>query len=101
VCNCSIPKGCIAKGYKIEELIEFCVDYIDELRSIGVPLSRHEGRLSGKGTLGRKIIRTNDVVSFDKTHYMILQKSSLVGPYIEENKCNDWGWTSEGVGRWG
>jgi hypothetical protein len=70
VCNCSIPEGCIAKGYGTEDVIEFCVDYIDELRSIGVRLSHHEERLSGKGTLGRKIIRTNDVVSFDKTYYM-------------------------------
>jgi hypothetical protein len=89
VCNCSIPEGCIVKGYKIEEVIEFYVDYIDELRTIGVPLSRHERRLLGKGTLGRKIIRINDVVSFDKTHYMILQQSSLVAPYIKENKCNN------------
>ena len=57
--NRSSPEGCIAKGYGAEEVIEFYVDYIDELRPIGVPLSRHEGRLSGKGTLGRKKIRTN------------------------------------------
>jgi hypothetical protein len=86
VCNRSSPEGCIAKGYGAEEVIEFYVDYIDELRPIGVPLSRHEGRLSGKGTLGRKIIRTNDVVSFNKAHYTILQQSSLVAPYIEEHK---------------
>jgi hypothetical protein len=44
----------IAKGYGIEEVIEFCVDFIPDLDPIGVPESRHEGRLSGKGTLGKK-----------------------------------------------
>jgi len=38
-----------------EEVIEFCVDYVDYLCPIGVPVSRHEGRLIGKGTLGKKI----------------------------------------------
>jgi hypothetical protein len=36
-----------------EKVIEFCVDYVDELCPIGVPVPRHEGRLIGKGTLGR------------------------------------------------
>jgi hypothetical protein len=42
------------KGYGTEEVIEFCVDFITDLNSIGVPESRHKGRLSGKGTLGKK-----------------------------------------------
>jgi hypothetical protein len=52
--NHSSPEGCIAKGYRTEEEIEFCVDFIDDLSSIGVPMSRHEGRLKGKGTLRKK-----------------------------------------------
>ncbi|KAK1686541.1 hypothetical protein QYE76_047389 [Lolium multiflorum] len=53
--NRARPEGSISKGYGTEEVIEFCVDFIPDLKSIGVPESRHEGRLSGKGTLGRKI----------------------------------------------
>jgi hypothetical protein len=52
--NHSRPEGCIAKGYRIEEVIEFCVDFIDDLSPIEVPMSCHEGRLKGKGTLGKK-----------------------------------------------
>jgi hypothetical protein len=52
--NHSHPEGCIAKGNRIEEVIQFCVDFIDDLSPIGVPMSRHEGRLKGKGTLGKK-----------------------------------------------
>ena len=45
--NRARPEGSIAKGYVTEEVIEFCVDYVDELYPIGVPVSRHEGRLIG------------------------------------------------------
>jgi len=38
------PEGCIAEGWGTEEVIEFCIDYMD-LNPIGVPVSRHEGRL--------------------------------------------------------
>jgi hypothetical protein len=30
-------EGSIAKGYRIEEVIEFCVDFIPDLKPIGVP----------------------------------------------------------------
>ena len=53
--NRARPEGSIAKGYGTEEVIEFCVDFILDLDPIGVPESRHEGRLSGNGTLGKKI----------------------------------------------
>ena len=52
--NRSRQEGCIAKGYGTEEVIEFCVDFIDDLNPIGDPMSRHEGRLKGKGTLEKK-----------------------------------------------
>jgi hypothetical protein len=36
-------EGSIASGNGIEEVIEFCVDFIDDLKLIGVPESRYEG----------------------------------------------------------
>src|SRR5665811_1967205 len=39
------PEGSISKGYGTEEIIEFCVDSIPDLKPIGVSQSRHEGRL--------------------------------------------------------
>ena len=44
--NHARPEGSITKGYGIEEVIEFCVDFIPDLDPIGVPESRHEERLS-------------------------------------------------------
>jgi hypothetical protein len=46
--NHSRTEGCITKGYGTEEVIEFWVDFIDDLSPIGVPMSCHEGRLKGR-----------------------------------------------------
>jgi hypothetical protein len=46
--NCARPEVSISKGNGTEEVIEFCVDFIPDLKPIGVPESRHEGRLGGK-----------------------------------------------------
>jgi hypothetical protein len=47
--NRSRPEGCMVHGRAIEEVIQFAIDYMD-LQAIGKPISRHEGRLSRKGT---------------------------------------------------
>jgi hypothetical protein len=78
VLNHARPEGSIAKGNVTEEVIEFCMDF-DSIDSIGVPISRHEGRLLGKGTIGRKACFSND------TDLVVLQQSTLVTPYIEEH----------------
>jgi hypothetical protein len=83
--NHSHPEGCIAKGYGIEEVIEFCVDFIDDLRPIGVLMSHHERRPKGKGTLAKKSnmhIPDNEI---HKANFTVLQNSSLVVPYMEEH----------------
>ena len=84
--NRARPEESIAKGYGIEKVIEFCVDFIPDLDPIGVPESWHEGRLSGKGTLGKKAYIGKEDDYFRKAHYIVLQNSSLVDPYIEVHK---------------
>ncbi|KAM0846372.1 hypothetical protein ACQ4PT_055707 [Festuca glaucescens] len=86
VYNRARPEGSISKGYGTEEVIEFCVDFIPDLKPIGVPESRHEGRLSGKGTLGKKATICRDGYSFTQAHYTVLQSSTLVAPYINVHK---------------
>ena len=65
--NHARPEVSIAKGYGTE-VIEFCVDFIPNLDPIGVPESRHKGRLSGKGTLGKKAYIGKEVDYFRKAH---------------------------------
>jgi hypothetical protein len=52
--NHARPEGSIAKVYGTKKVIEFCVDFVPELKPIGLPQSWHEGRLSRKGTIGNK-----------------------------------------------
>ena len=82
-------EGSISKGYKIEEVIEFCIDFILDLDPIGVPESWHDGRLSGKGTQGKKAYIGKEDNYFRKAHYTVLQ-NSLVDPYIEVHKDIVW-----------
>ena len=84
--NRARPEGSISKGYGTEEVIEFCVDFLPDLKPIGVPESRYEGRLTGKGTLGRKAMVCRDRHSFNQAHYTVLHNSILVVPYIQEHK---------------
>src|ERR1041385_6367486 len=83
--NRARPEGRISKGYGTEEVIEFCVDFIPDLKLIGVPESRYEGRLSGKGTLGKKSKIFQDGHSLTQAHYTVLRTSTFVQPYIEEH----------------
>ena len=74
------------RGYGTEEVIEFCVDFIPGIKSIGLPESRHEARLSGQGTLGKKSYICRGGHSFTKAHDTVLHNSILVAPYIEQHK---------------
>jgi Transposase family tnp2/Domain of unknown function (DUF4218)/Transposase-associated domain/Domain of unknown function (DUF4216) len=84
--NRARPEGSISKGYGTEEVIEFCVDFIPDIKPIGLPESRHEGRLCGKGTIGRKSLICRDGHSYTQAHYTVLQNSSLASRYIDEHK---------------
>src|SRR3954452_6618345 len=84
--NRARPEGSISKGYGTEEFIEFCVDFIPDLKPIGVPESRYEGRMHRKDTLGKKTTICMDEHSFTQAHYTVLHNSSLVVPYILEHK---------------
>jgi hypothetical protein len=84
--NHARPEGSISKGYGTEDVIEFCVDFLPDLKPIGVPESRYEGRLIGKGTLGRKATVCMDGHLFTQAHYIVLHNSTVVAPYIERHE---------------
>jgi hypothetical protein len=53
----------MVEGWSTEEAIEFYTYYLD-IKRVGVPESRHEGRLHGKGTIEEKYVTVDDPVSF-------------------------------------
>ena len=82
----SRPEGNIVETYVAEEIIEFVSDYLQGVHPVGLPRSRHEGRLQGVGTIGAKPI----FAKYDlrqKAHNKVLQSSSVVAPFIAEHKA--------------
>ncbi|XP_019164337.1 PREDICTED: uncharacterized protein LOC109160505 [Ipomoea nil] len=77
-------EGSIIEGYGAEEVIDFCTDYLANVESIGVPRSRHEGRLTGKGTIGYKSF-SPPLQLRDKAHHLVLQHLSEVHPYLDQH----------------
>jgi hypothetical protein len=70
--NRAYPEGSMVQGYCTEEAVEWALNYADPSNLIGVSKSRHEGRLTGKGTIGKKAI-TPDPGLFHHAHFHVLQ----------------------------
>ncbi|KAL8128020.1 hypothetical protein AgCh_014813 [Apium graveolens] len=51
---------------------------------VGIPRSRHEGRLDGQGTVGHKMI-TPGAEMLDIAHLFVLQHMTEVNPYLQEH----------------
>jgi hypothetical protein len=52
--------------------VEWALNYANLSNPIGVPKSRHEGKLTGKGTIGKKAITPYPNL-FCCTHFHVLQ----------------------------
>ncbi|GKA20626.1 uncharacterized protein Tco_0700615 [Tanacetum coccineum] len=83
--NRSRPEGSIIKGYVTEEAIEFYTDYSNGVKTVGIPQSRHEGRLHGEGILGRQEFSPN-IDDLREAHFIVLQHMTCIAPYIYEHK---------------
>jgi hypothetical protein len=65
-------EGAIVCGYETIEEVEWAMGYMEPQNPIGVPCSRHEGRLSGVETLGKKSV-TPEPDAFQKAHFTVIQ----------------------------
>ena len=81
----SRPEGNIVENYVSEEIVEFVSNYLEGVDAVGLPKSKHEGRLQGVGTIGFKTIRTTHELR-QKAHCKVLQHLSIVTPFIAEHK---------------
>jgi hypothetical protein len=82
--NQAYPKGSMVQGYCTEEAVEWALNYADPSNPIGVSNSRHEGRLTGKGTIAKKTI-TPDPNLFCRAHFHVLQQMSIMSEYLDEH----------------
>ncbi|GJR35580.1 hypothetical protein Tco_1211264 [Tanacetum coccineum] len=82
------PEGSIVTRYLAEELIEFDNDVVKGVDNIGIPYSRHKGRLAGVGTIGLSMTDPNrDALKIEKS---TMQNSgvTLIASTIEFDRSN-------------
>jgi hypothetical protein len=83
--NRAYPEGSMVQGYYTEKAVECALNYADPSNPIGVPKSRHEGRLTRKETIGKKAITPNPHL-FHCAHFHVLQQMSIVCESFDEHK---------------
>ena len=66
----------MVEGWSTEEAIEFYTYYLD-IKRVGVPESRHEERLRGKGTIGEKSVTVDYPISLDRHRSLFSSKPSV------------------------
>jgi hypothetical protein len=75
----------MVQGYCTEEAVEWALNYAGLSNPIDVPKSRHEGRLTEKGTIQKKTITSHPHL-FHCAHFHVLQQMSIVFEYFDEHK---------------
>lgn len=65
-------EGSMIEGYTTEEGVECCIDYMKDATPIGVPPAVHEGRLTGKGTIGKKSFYDDGYKNVAEAHSSML-----------------------------
>jgi hypothetical protein len=73
------------EGYRTEEVIECCIDYMKDANKIGVLVSRHHGQLSGKGTKEHKLFIDVTYQRVCEAHFSIMQQLAVMRPYVEKH----------------
>jgi len=79
--NLHHPEASIVEMYIEEEAIEFCSEYIEKAKLVGLPKSRHDDRVGDKGSKGLHVI-TPSVEDLLQVHLYVLNNNNEVLPYI-------------------
>ena len=85
VLNCAHPKGSMIEGYNTKEVIEYCLGYLKDNVSLGLPIPCFLGRLEGVGTVGRKIFIGKDFKGMQQAHYSILQHLTIMTHLVNQH----------------
>jgi hypothetical protein len=73
------------QGYCSKEAIEWALNYAGPSNPIDVPKSHHDGRIIGKGAIGKKVI-TPGLNLLHCANFHVLQQMSIVFEYLDEQK---------------
>jgi hypothetical protein len=83
--NRLFPEGAIVRGYETIEEVKWAMGYMDPQNPIAVPHSRHEGRLSGVGTMGKRSV-TPYADALQKAYFTVIQQLHLITLFANEHK---------------
>ena len=85
--NHAHPKGSMIERYCVQEVIEACQDYLreEDKRALGLPVTRHKGRLAEKGSKGRKTFIDKEYTQVEEAYCCVLQYLSVMKPFIEKH----------------
>jgi ssDNA-binding Zn-finger/Zn-ribbon topoisomerase 1 len=84
VMNPAKPEASIVQRTVAEEVAAWVSQYMARLKEVGVPKSRHDGRLGGQGTIGKKRISISSEMMC-KVELFVVQSLSEVHPYVAEH----------------
>jgi hypothetical protein len=85
VCNHTHTEGSMIEGYTTDEVIECYADYIKDGKPIGVLVSWHHDRLSGKETKWVKSIIDATYERVCEAHFSIMHQLAVMRPYVEKH----------------
>jgi len=71
----------IVERYIVEESIEFCSEYVEKAKLVGLPESQHDERVGSKGLRGLHVF-TPTVEDLQQAHLYVLNNSDEVLPCI-------------------
>jgi Domain of unknown function (DUF4218) len=83
----SRPERSTVEGYITEDVIDFYTSYLERVEPIGLPKSRHDGRLQCVGIIKYKLV-TVGLELRQKTYLKVLQHLAVVAPYVNELLTN-------------
>ena len=84
--NLHRPETSIVERYILEEAIEFCSEYIEKEKPVGLPESRHDERVVGKCSRGLDV-STLGLKELKQVHLYILNNNNEVVLYIVRHKA--------------
>ena len=79
--NHNNPEGCIVESYIAEEALEFCAEYVSNMRTIGLPLGHVETSSIDKPLTGGKFEQVDNSL-IHQAHLYVLQNTEEVQPFI-------------------
>ena len=83
--NLHRSKASIVERYIAEEAIEFCSEYIEKAKPVGLLESQHDDIVGGKGSRGLHVI-TPSVEDLLQAHLYVLNNNNEVLPYILQHE---------------